>query len=96
MSEKRDEYVEKLKAKLDEWNTKIDALQAKADHVKPDMKAEYQSQLRNIKAKRDKAQGKLNELRETSKNAWEDLKAGAESAWEDLAEAVRSATSRYK
>lgn len=96
MTEKRDAYVEKMKIKLDEWNTKIDALQAKADQVKPDMKAEYQSQLQNLKEKRDKAQEKLKELRETSKSAWEDLKAGAECAWEDLAKAVKAATSRYR
>ncbi|MDO9508920.1 MAG: hypothetical protein Q7I97_06200 [Thermovirgaceae bacterium] len=96
MTEQRDAYVEKLKLKLDEWNTRIDQFQAKADQVKPDLKAEYQNQIQNLKAKRDKVQEKLNELSEASKGAWEDLKAGAECAWGELTEAVKLATSRYK
>ena len=96
MTEKRDAYVEKMKIKLDEWNTKIDALQAKADQVKPELKAEYQNQLNKLKEKRVVAEEKLKGLREPSKSAWEDLKTGAESAWEDLAAAIKSATSRYR
>ncbi len=96
MTEKRDEYVEKLKIKLDEWNAKIDQLQAKADQVKPDLKTEYQKQILNLKEKRARAEEKLDELGKASKSAWEDLKAGAETAWEDLAQAVKAATSRYR
>ena len=31
MSETKDAYVQKLKAKIDEWNADIDTLTAKAD-----------------------------------------------------------------
>jgi len=96
MTEKRDAYVEKLKIKLDEWNARIDLLQAKADQVKPDLKAEYQKQIQNMKEKRSRAEEKLDELRQASKGAWEDMKIGAERAWDELAEAVKAATSRYR
>ncbi len=38
MGEKRDAYVQKLKGKLDEWNTEIDKLQAKSEQIKADAK----------------------------------------------------------
>ncbi len=34
MGEQRDAYVEKFKVKLDEWNSEIDALQAKAEKAR--------------------------------------------------------------
>ena len=40
MNEKRDDYVEKLKAKLDEWNGEIDKLEAKADQAVSEAKGD--------------------------------------------------------
>ena len=41
----RDAYVEKTKAKLDEWNSQIDKLQAQAKAAETENKANYEKQL---------------------------------------------------
>ena len=41
MTEKRDAYVQKLKAKMDEWNAEIDKLAAKADQADAETKIKY-------------------------------------------------------
>ena len=38
----KDAYVQKLHAKLDEWNAEIDKLKAKADKAEADSRVEYQ------------------------------------------------------
>lgn len=44
MSEK-DAYVEKMKAKLDEWNAEIDKLQAKAKQAEADAEIQYNDEI---------------------------------------------------
>lgn len=96
MSEKRDAYVEKLKAKLDEWNADIDVLQARADQAKTDAQLRYRRQIEGLRAKSKDAEAKISELRVAGGDAWEDLKAGANIAWTALGEAVTSAKARFK
>lgn len=95
MSEK-DQYVEKAKAKLDQWNAEIDKLQAKADEADAGSRIEYQKQLDEMRAKRDEAQVRLKELAEASDDAWEDVKAGFDKAWDNISGAFQSALSRFK
>jgi chromosome condensin MukBEF ATPase and DNA-binding subunit MukB len=96
----KDEFVQKMHAKLDEWNAEIDTLSAKADQAahqaEAEARAEYNKQIEARRRARDQARGKLNEVESASESAWHDLKAGAELAWESVSEAVRSATARFK
>jgi len=52
MMDKRDAYVQKLKAKLNEWNAEIDVLAAKADQAGADAKIAYHKRLEDLRAKR--------------------------------------------
>lgn len=92
----KDEFVQKMHARLDQWNAEIDALTAKADAAEANARAEYHKQLEALRGKRDHARSKLNEVESASEGAWQDLKAGVELAWESVSEAVRSATARFK
>jgi uncharacterized coiled-coil DUF342 family protein len=95
MSEKRDAYVEKLKAKLDDWNAKIDKLEARAQQASVDSKAELQKQIANVKARRDEVVAKIDSLRQAGDGAWKDLKGGVKSSWRALDKAFRSAASNF-
>jgi hypothetical protein len=95
MSEKRDAYVEKLKAKLDEWNAEIDKLQAKADQASAEAEIEMQKNIEELKAQRAEARQKLDDLSRSGSGAWEDLKAGVDKAWHALGESIKSARSRF-
>jgi uncharacterized coiled-coil DUF342 family protein len=92
----KDAYIQKLQARLHEWDKEVDRLATKAIKAKADAKLEYYEQIEELRDKQDVAIEKLEKLRQASDDIWEDLKAGIESAWNDLSEAVKSASSRFK
>ncbi|MBN1277161.1 MAG: hypothetical protein JXA35_06685 [Deltaproteobacteria bacterium] len=96
MTAKRDAYVQKMKAKMDEWNADIDKLEAKAAQAKAESKIEYEKQLEDLRAKRSDMEYKLTELKQAGDSAWEDLKTGIELAWDSFSDSVKSAVSRFK
>ena len=96
MGEKRDEYVEKLKSKIDDWNRDIDKLQAKADQMAADTRVKYQKQIADLKAKQKEVKDNMDKLQKAGAEAWVDLKAGMNSAWKALGESVKSAKSKFK
>ncbi len=91
----RHEYIEKFKEKLDEWDTDIDELEARAQQAKADMNNELDDQITSLRLKRDIARLKLSEIMDASEEAWEDVKGGAEEAWADLKDAMGKAKSHF-
>ena len=96
MSEKRDAYVAKMKARLDKWNLKIDTLEAAGQKGKADSKTEYDNQIKKLKAKRAEFEEKIENLRKVGDGAWKDLKVGVKSSWKTMDKAVRSAAANFK
>jgi len=92
----KEAYIQKLHAKIDEWNADIDKLKAKADQVEADAKIEYQKQIETLKNKRNDIEKKVSEISRSGEDAWQDLKAGIDLAREAMSEAIQSATSRFK
>ena len=92
----RDEYVRKMQVKLEEWNTDLDELMAKANEVSADVRSEYNEQIAALKTKQAAARQKIEEVQKSGENAWEDLKSGIELAWTAIGEAVDSAKSRFR
>lgn len=92
----KDEYIQKMHAKLDQWNAEIDKLAAKADQVSADTRAEYHKQIEDLRAKREAAQERMSMLQQAGEGAWQDLKAGMEMAWDVIGEAIDSAKTRFK
>ena len=75
----KDVYVQKLHAKIDEWNAEMDKLKAKGDSVVAEKKAEYQKEVAALEAKRDNLKEKIEQLSGAGENAWKDLKAGVDA-----------------
>ena len=96
MTTTRDAYVQKVKAKLDEWNAEIDRLEAQARQKEADAQTRLQEQIDQVKAKRQTAEEKLDDVRQAGGDAWEDLKSGLELATEAVGDALRSARSRFQ
>ncbi len=82
MDSKKDAYVQKLKAKIDEWNADLDKLAAKADQAEGETKIKYQQQIEDLKNKREELEDRVTSLKDSSESAWEDLKEGVEKSWE--------------
>jgi len=95
MSNIRDAYVKKMKAKLDEWNAEITRLEAKARQQEAGAQKQAAEHIETLKKKRQSTAEYLDKLQQAGESAWEDLKAGVENAAVSLGEAIRSAQSRF-
>ncbi|HEY5561110.1 MAG TPA: hypothetical protein VIK72_05005 [Clostridiaceae bacterium] len=94
--EKRDIYLEKIKAQIEQYGAKIDGMRGKAAEVSADMKLEYLSQVDKLQGKKDILKAKYQELKKSSEGSWEDVKAGTESAWSQLKESFEKAGKHFK
>jgi lipid II:glycine glycyltransferase (peptidoglycan interpeptide bridge formation enzyme) len=92
----RDEYVQKLKAQLDQWNAEAKKWEAKAEEATATMKAEYEKQLNTLHSRRDEAMYQLKLLQGASTDAWQDMMKGADQAWKGMQEAVNRARSHFE
>lgn len=91
----REMVVEKLKAKLDQWNAELDKLEARTRESRAEVKAHHEENMQELKRLRDNAKEKLKALQEESGGAWDELKKGAEDAWDRFSEAVDKARKEF-
>lgn len=91
----REEYIQFLHRKLDEWNAEIDRLAGLKDQVEEESRAELQTQIDSLKQKRTGIEQQIREITATSAEAWDDMKSGLDLAWEAMNSAVQSAVSRF-
>lgn len=95
MSDK-DEFVERLKTQLDDWNAQITKMEAEARKAAADSKVQYEENLEKMRAQRDQAQQKLAELQKAGDSAWDDMRKGAEDMWATMEESFKKAMSRFR
>lgn len=94
--EKRDLYLEKISAQIEQYSAKLAGMRGKANEVRADMKLEYLNQVEKLEVKRDGLKEKYQQLRKSSESSWEDIKEGTENAWNELKESVAKATEHFK
>jgi hypothetical protein len=85
----RDEYVKKLKTRLDQWN-------AEAKRWEADATAMKEKQMEGFALRRDEALYQLKLLENASAEAWKDIVKGTDAAWERLQEATTAARAHFK
>jgi hypothetical protein len=83
----RDEYVQKLKAQIDQWNAQVVKWEAASD----DVKNKYLQQLDEVHVRRDEAVAELRRLQAASVDAWTEMMRGAETAFKNMHEAFDKA-----
>jgi uncharacterized coiled-coil DUF342 family protein len=96
MGTKKDQYIDKMAQHLKEWSATIDELESRVIETSADVKAGYESRIRELKEKRDALSLKLRALGETSGEAWGTLKNGVETSWKDLKDAVSAVRDKFK
>jgi lipid II:glycine glycyltransferase (peptidoglycan interpeptide bridge formation enzyme) len=92
----REEYVQKLKAQLDEWNAEAKKWEQKAQEAQAGMKAEYEKQLAHLNSQREQAMYQMKLLQSASQDAWQDMMKGADQAWKSMQEAFDRARSHFE
>jgi multidrug resistance efflux pump len=92
---KRDEYVEKLKGQLDQWNAEVAKWEAKAQNAQAGARAEYDKHLNELRRRRDQALEQMKRLQAATGDAWVDLVRGADEAWAKMREALEKSRSHF-
>lgn len=82
--EDKKNYQEKMEAQIDEWKKDLEALKARANAAKTDLKLKYEEQIKELEPKIAEGKAKLKELADATDDAWEEVKDGAESIWEQM------------
>ena len=91
----RDEYVERMKKQIDDWNTKLADWGAEVQKAQAHVKTQYEAQIKALEKQRDETVKRLNETREASQAAWQEVSKGAESAWKALHASYEKAWSEF-
>lgn len=80
----RDEYVQKLKSQIDQWNAEA----AKWETASA-------KQMEQFRARRDAAMAELKRLQNASADAWKDMMQGADSALKSMQDAFDKARQHF-
>ena len=94
--EKRDLYLKKINAEIEQYSAKLAGMRGKATEVQVDMKLEYLNQVEKLEEKRDTLKKKYKEISKASESSWEDIKEGYENVWNDLKESLAKAKKHFK
>ena len=94
--EKRDLYLKKISAQIDQYNAKLAGMRGKASEVHADMKLEYLKQVEKLEGNRDGLKKKYEQLSKASESSWKDMKEGTENAWNELKESVAKVLDNFK
>ena len=89
-------YMEKIDAKLTQYNPKLAQMKGKASEVHVDMKLEYLGQVENLEKKRDAFMRNHGQLKTASEHGWQDVKVGTEEAWNELEKSFDKVVARFK
>ena len=83
MNEKN-EYKQKIEAKLELVKAEVEVLKAKAKNTTADMRIGYDKEIETLEKNYAIVQLKLHKLGEVGEEAWDHLKNDIENAWESL------------
>jgi len=93
---KRDDYVEKMKTQLDEWNAQVAKWEGKTKEAQAGARVEYEKQLETFRRQRDQALEQMRRVQGAAGDAWIDLARGADDAWAKMREAFEKARSHFQ
>ena len=93
---KKDEYFAMMESQIRKWDAEVDKLRAKSAQMNADARIKYEEQLGAMRAHRDAAHKKLQEIRTASESAWQDMQAGTDAAWTSMKNALDKASSQFK
>jgi len=92
----REEYVQKLKHQIEQWNAQAKDWESKARAASAAMRAQYVKQLEQFRDKRDAAMAELRRLQGASADAWADMVKGTEAALKSMQEAFENARKKFE
>jgi len=76
--------IGKMEKQLQKWGAKLDELAAKAEAAGAEARADERRLIADLRAKQERVQAKLHELKAAGDDKWDAFKAGVESAYDEL------------
>ena len=96
LPEDKKAYLQKITDQLAEWETKIDVLKAKGEHLAEEAKQEFEEQLAEMNEKRAELATYLDEVSDKADDIWEEVREEAEEKWGQITSTVDQFLSRFK
>ncbi len=93
---KKDEYFATMEAQIKKWDAEVDKLRVKGEQMSADASAKYAEQIKAMRANRDAAYKKLQEMRTANESAWQHMQSGVDAAWGSMKNALDKASSQFK
>jgi hypothetical protein len=78
---KRDEYVERVKKRLDQWNADIRKLEDAYAKAEAGARIRLREQIESLRRHREQAQDQIRRIEDAAEEAWHEIARGAEEAW---------------
>jgi peptidoglycan hydrolase CwlO-like protein len=92
----RQQYQEKIEAKLRELDKEIVALKVKITKQGKEAGKQLNQQMAELEQKREAAGQQFQKLKNSSHDAWQDMKEGIDAAMKDLQAAYNRAATHFK
>ena len=92
----RDEYVEKLKAQLDQWERQTVAWETAARSATAEARTELEKQVGIMKSRADDMVYRMELLKGASADAWQEIARGADEARKTMQDAFEKARFHFK
>ncbi|QDT38925.1 hypothetical protein [Stratiformator vulcanicus] len=94
-ADNRDEYLEKLKARMDEMKAEVAELRERADEKADEVSEDMQESIDEVERQMAATKERLNKLAADGTDAWEKLTGGVSDAIDELGQAVEDAKAEF-
>jgi DNA repair exonuclease SbcCD ATPase subunit len=94
LGETKEQFVASAEKKMQQFDSKLTALQAKVSTMAADAKAEGDKAVEALKEQRAKLGSKLDEAKQASQETWREVKAGFEAGWQEIEKGYESLKSK--
>jgi hypothetical protein len=92
----RDEYVDKMKTQLDQWNAEIGKWEVKAREAQAEAKVDLDKRIEAVRQQREQAMYQMKLLQGAAGEAWIEMMRGTDEAWARMREAFDKASSHFR
>ena len=85
----REEYVQHMRSKMEDWNGELDQLEDKARNSSPEIREKGEAMITDLDQKLAEGQEMLMNISGTTDDTWLDLKSNAEVIWDNIKNAFQ-------
>lgn len=92
----KDDYFAMMVSQFKRWDTEFGMLSEKGAQMSESANAQFDEQLKAMRASRDAAYKKLQEIRTAGESGWRGMQAGVDAAWASMKLALAKASTQTR